>query len=86
MKCRHAAAGRFQISQAADSDSPEIPVQWVEQVVGFSRDDRARHRKQAVLQECGVFALATSTTRSMPTAKASKEGTRHDIRDEAALV
>jgi hypothetical protein len=32
-------------------------VQWVEQVVGFSRDDRARHRKQAVLQERGVFAL-----------------------------
>jgi hypothetical protein len=35
-------------------------VQRVEQVVGFSRDDRARHRKQAVLQECGVFALAIS--------------------------
>ena len=40
----------------------------------------------AVLRECGVFALTTSATRFIPTAKASKEGTRHDIRDEAALV
>ena len=61
-------------------------MQWVEQVVGFSRDDRARHRKQAVLQECGVFALATSTTRSMPTAKASKEGTRYGVRNQTVIV
>src|SRR5215813_333615 len=65
----------FKSLRLADSDSPKIPVQWVEQVVGFSRDDRARHRKHgSALQECGVFALTTSTTtRSMPTAKASKE-------------
>jgi hypothetical protein len=58
----------FKSLRLADSDSPEIPVQRVEQVVGFSR------------------MTALGTTRSMPTAKASKEGTCHDIRDEAALV
>jgi hypothetical protein len=60
MKCRHAAAGRFQISQAclADSDSPEISVQWVEQVVGFSRDDRARHRKHG--SATGVRGLCSN--------------------------
>jgi len=33
----------FKSLRLADSDSPEIPVQRVEQVVGFSREDRARH-------------------------------------------
>src|SRR5205823_12016795 len=45
----------FKSLRLADSDSPEIPVQRVEQVVGFSR------------------MTALGTTRSMPTAKASKE-------------
>jgi len=43
----------FKSLRLADSDSPEIPVQRVEQVVGFSRDDRARHNKQAVYRSVG---------------------------------
>ena len=77
----------FKSLRLADSDSPEIPVQRVEQVVGFSPDDRARHRKHgSALQECGDFALTTSTTRSMPTAKASKEGKRHGVRNQTVIV
>ena len=50
-----------------DSDSREIPVQWVEQIAGFSRDDRARHRKHGSAPGVRLFYDAAPRRQLMST-------------------